>query len=404
MQAQIDHSIAISSEVLGTAAERDGARAVADALPGQPAALPETASRWLEQRATLEPNAIALRFKQRGVWHARRWRELTDEVHEVAAGLAHAGLVSGDGLAIVGDGSPRLLIAALAALELGVHVVVLDGSADELADKQEARERRQRALLSAGARALFVARKADLDRVLDLGTLGLGERDALAWLRIVYDDDRGLVGRAGLTAYDELRTFGQLTLAQATSNARATAQSLAFVVTAANQLPPRSISHEALLLAAQTASDLPASAELVAFDALLGKAMRRTGLALWLAGRARLNLPETRASRVRDAREIGPSLSVAEASTYAELLAHYAARLPAAGSWRRRWIDRALRGAAQNALVRALDQFFIVRPLRRVLGVSRLRHALIVGDGVDTGARELFASLGIKLRAEVSSS
>lgn len=393
MQAHLDNPIAVPrAEALDAAASERPLVAAAGARAQARLTVPA----WLAERVELVPDAIALRFKQRGIWHALSWRELTVEARELAAGLARAGLLPGDGLAVLGDGSPRVLIAALAALQLGGHVVVLDAA------QPAARELREQALRAAGARALFVVGKTELDKVVDYAALNAGA--ARAWLRIVYSDARGLLGRPGLTPYDELRTSGRLALAQgASTDPELTVQGLAFAV-ARTGGSARLISHEALTRDARELTDGLAAADLLALDALLGSAMLEAGLSLWLRGRARINIPETQASVLRDGREIGPSLSVAESGAYDALRAHVDARLPAQGSWRRRWLERALHGSAQSAFVRKLDHWLVVRPLRRVLGVSRLRHALVVGPGVDAPTRELFAGLGIALRSETTSS
>ncbi len=73
----------------------------------------------LRLRAASEPDRLALRHKDRGIWHPISWAGYYRRVAELALFLRHRGIVAGDCVAIVGDGTPGWFYADLATQALG---------------------------------------------------------------------------------------------------------------------------------------------------------------------------------------------------------------------------------------------------------------------------------------------
>jgi long-chain acyl-CoA synthetase len=73
----------------------------------------------LIERAAQTPNAVAIQFKRKGVWHALTWNEYLSRVQSCALGLSHLGFGADDQLLLVGEACPEWLIADLAAQWLG---------------------------------------------------------------------------------------------------------------------------------------------------------------------------------------------------------------------------------------------------------------------------------------------
>jgi len=71
--------------------------------------------------------------------------------------------------------------------------------------------------------------------------------------------------------------------------------------------------------------------------------------------------------------------------------------LPEPGSWRRRMVDWAL-VAHPGALQRHLGYWLIRRPLRDVLGFSRTRAPLLVGEALAPPTLAFFQALAIEVR------
>jgi long-chain acyl-CoA synthetase len=73
----------------------------------------------LIERAAATPNAVAIRFKRKGIWHSVTWREYLDRVQRCAFGLSRLGFNENDHLLLIGEACPEWLIADLAAQWLG---------------------------------------------------------------------------------------------------------------------------------------------------------------------------------------------------------------------------------------------------------------------------------------------
>ena len=88
----------------------------------QPVSLPD----WLQQQARQQGASIALRHKRLGIWHVHTWRQLADEVQNLAVVLLARGFAAGATLVIVSRPRPEALLAALAAQWLGGVAALLD--------------------------------------------------------------------------------------------------------------------------------------------------------------------------------------------------------------------------------------------------------------------------------------
>lgn len=73
----------------------------------------------LRQRARESADRLALRDKDRGIWHCISWSAYYTQVGHLAMYLREQGIVGGDAVAIVGDGSPGWFYADLATQALG---------------------------------------------------------------------------------------------------------------------------------------------------------------------------------------------------------------------------------------------------------------------------------------------
>ncbi|WP_457092633.1 AMP-binding protein [Microvirga sp. P5_D2] len=94
----------------------------------------------LIERAAQTPNAVAIQFKKKGVWHALSWNEYLSRVQRCALGLSRLGFGGGDRLLLIGEACPEWLIADLAAQWLGGISVTPypDGSEHDIVSSVEA--------------------------------------------------------------------------------------------------------------------------------------------------------------------------------------------------------------------------------------------------------------------------
>src|SRR5437899_8301293 len=78
-----------------------------------------TAVHLLAQRARAEPDGVAFRAKQFGLYRATTWRAYANAVARCAAGFAALGLKRGERVAIMGDACAEWMIADLGAQAAG---------------------------------------------------------------------------------------------------------------------------------------------------------------------------------------------------------------------------------------------------------------------------------------------
>ncbi|XOT96343.1 AMP-binding protein, partial [Alcaligenes pakistanensis] len=144
----------------------------------QVAGLPGTFPAWIEHHAQVRGDKIAMREKDLGIWQTWTWRELAEQVEQLAAGLAGLGVKDGQHVAVIGENRPRLYLAMMAAQMLGAVPVPLyqDAVAQEMLH----------VLLDASIRVAVVEDQEQVDKLLEVWDQ-CPDLDAL-----IYDDPRGL--------------------------------------------------------------------------------------------------------------------------------------------------------------------------------------------------------------------
>ena len=112
-------------------------------------------------------------------------------------------------------------------------------------------------------------------------------------------------------------------------------------------------------------------------------------IAEWRVAGFTLNVPEDASTAAHDLRELRPTDLVASAERWAALHRDTVARLPPPGTWRRRVVDAGL--AAPGRLGRVT----VRAPLRRALGLGRVRAAVARGDGLAPEVAAFFDRVGV---------
>lgn len=334
---------------------------------------------WLLRQADSRPQAVALRHKRLGVWQARNWQQLLDEVRALAATMAGAGFHCGNHLLVLSRPRPEALIASLAAQWLG--------GVASLFDPLQQSATQQPALAQLGADFVLAEGAEEIARIRQAGI-------APRWL--VFVDGRGLSDRHLRGAALE---YAQLSAGDGTFSSPQTVSddvAFAFYRQGAAGTERQVFSHAELLAQAEVLINderLSAGEEALVARAFAASGQARYLLASWLQAGFCLNFPERLETRDQDRRELGPSLVLGTRETYGRLFALVQERLPLAGSWRRRWLDQVLAGKGG-----VLGHWLMRRPLRDVIGLSRTRVALLVGAPLDQEKQRFFAGLGIEVR------
>jgi long-chain acyl-CoA synthetase len=87
------------------------------------AAVIDTLPKALVAMVNKQPNRIAMRRKDFGIWHDITWAEYMKKVRQVAMGLHALGVRRGDHVAIIGENQPEWLYSALGAMSTGATFV-----------------------------------------------------------------------------------------------------------------------------------------------------------------------------------------------------------------------------------------------------------------------------------------
>ncbi len=83
----------------------------------------DTLPKALMNIANQQPERIALRRKDFGIWHDIHWSEYLERVKQVALGLHALGVKRGDHVSIIGENKPEWLYCALGTMSLGATFV-----------------------------------------------------------------------------------------------------------------------------------------------------------------------------------------------------------------------------------------------------------------------------------------
>lgn len=346
-----------------------------------------TLPQWLILQAQRQAKGIALRHKRLGIWQQRSWSQVADEVHRLATALQQHGFAPGSTLAILSRPRPEALMAALAAQWLGGMAALFDPLDTSAAQMELVRE--------AHPEAVFAEGLQELERL---------QAARLAPSLMLYADSRGVkipeprqsqvIAYAGLAAQEPAAQLLPLAAAERTA--------FAFLRHAADgRIEQQRISHAELLQEGRrllAAERLNPVEEALAARAFAAAGQARYLLAPWLITGFRLNFPENLGTRDIDRRELGPTLVAGTAETYGRLYDLVQDRLPHPGGWQRRLVDWAL-ATRPGVLQRVLSEWLVRRPLRDVLGFSRVRVPLLVGDPLPHHVQAFFAALDIDVRA-----
>ncbi|WP_025213945.1 AMP-binding protein [Pseudomonas brassicacearum] len=337
---------------------------------------------WLQQQAHWHGRDVALRHKHLGIWQTRSWRQLADEVHSLANALHSLGFSVGATLTIISRPRPQALLAALAAQWLGGVASLLDP-------------------LEASTTPLLGELQPDF--VLAEGQAEiLRLRDAQVIPRVlIYVDGRGL---SDSIPFDQMLEYSALVAqpppAELAPQARSLHTAFVFYRRGPQAIEQQRISHAELLQEGRRLvrrEGLGRQEEALAARAFASGGQARYLLAPWLIAGFCLNFPENLATRDRDRRELGPTLVAGTRETYARLHGDALERLPEAGSRQRRLVDWAL-ATHPSLLQRHLGHWLVRRPLCDVLGFSRTRVPLLVGEPLLPDTQAFFEALGIKVR------
>jgi long-chain acyl-CoA synthetase len=371
----------------------------------------DTFPKLLVHHARVRGDRPAVREKDLGIWQTWSWKDYADEARALACGLAAAGFVRGEHLAIVGDNRPRLYAAMAAAQCLGGIPVPLyqDAVAAEFAFP----------IHNAGIRFAVVEDQEQVDKLLEI-------RPRCPTLeRIWYDDPRGMrhYAEPGLAPYDTLLAEGRAALARdpafvETEIAKGSGEdAAAMFFTSGTTGNPKGVvlTHRALIDRARAGAALERLSDSDSVLAYLPPAWIGQNIfsyAQSLVAGYCICCPESAETVMADMREIGPTYYFAPPRVLEALLTQVSIRMEDAGRLKRAMyryfmaLAQRVGGAILDGrpvplasrLLYALGDLLVYGPLRNVLGMSRVRVAYTAGEAIGPDLFRFYRSIGINLK------
>ncbi|HZY04293.1 MAG TPA: AMP-binding protein [Anaeromyxobacteraceae bacterium] len=369
---------------------------------------PATLPGLLFDQARRRPEALAIRYKQLGIWHRVTWRRYAEEVRKVAAALVAFGLSRRDNVAVLGENCPEWLHCHLGIMAAGGATVGVYPTSSP--------EQVQYLLQHSGARLIFVENEEQLEKVL---TAVSGTRVE----RVVVWDEKGLWG------FDDPRVVflgaflkeGEALLSADPGRVEARlaevepGDTAMIIYTSGTTGPPKGamLSHRNCLfmgesLLERNAADV--SDELVSYLPLahvyenLGSVMQHARIGYVV------NFVESMDTLFQNLREVSPTYFASVPRIWEKLASTIELRIQDS-TWvkralyrlavrvGRRWARASRAGAvpAPLRLLRLATYWTVLEPLKRRIGFDRIRLAL---SGAAPAAPELFEyfqALGIPL-------
>ena len=370
-----------------------------------------TFPRLMLEHAARRPAAPALREKEYGIWQTLSWSAVAALVHEIAGGLAAAGLQRGQHLVVIGENRPRLYASMLAAQSLGAIPVPLyqDAAAGEFVFP----------ITNAEVAFAVVEDQEQVDKMLELREQCPGLR------RIWFDDPRGLrnYSEPGLDSLDALQTSGRQFNADQPAYVDAevalaqTSDVAAMFFTSGTTGHPKGVvhTHASLIDRAQAGArfdHLTEHEEVLAYLPLAWIGQNIFSYAQWLVCGYVVNCPESPATVQIDLCEVGPTYYFAPPRIFEALLTSVMIRMEDASRIKRWLFERFMAVAtrvgpalmdgkpvgAMDRLLYALGGLVVYGPLRNTLGLSRVRVAYTAGEAIGPDLFSFYRSIGVNLK------
>ncbi len=365
----------------------------------------------LQRNAQRFGDKPAYREKEYGIWQTWTWKDVQQEVDNLALGLLDLGVNEGDFIAIIGGNRPHLYWSMVAAQSVGAVPVPLyqDSAAEEMAY----------VLDHCGARFVMAEDQEQVDKVIEI-------QDRLPQFEhMIYLDPRGLrkYDHARLHDFRAVQDKGK---AERTAHlpelerrraALTMTSTCVMLYTSGTTGKPKGVvlSNRNIIESAQNSSDfdnLGPGEEILAYlpMAWVGDFIFSVGQAYWTG--FCVNCPESPETMHTDLREIGPTYYFAPPRVFETQLTNVMIRMEDASRMKKWLFDKFMAHArrvgpdmldgkpvgALDRLKYKLGELLVYGPLKNTLGFSRVRVGYTAGEAIGPEIFDFYRSLGINLK------
>ena len=348
----------------------------------------DTFPRLLLRNAARFGKRAALREKDLGIWRETSWDEYLARVRNFSLGLAELGLQRGGKVAIIGDNRPEWIIAELAAQAAGAASVGIyqDSNLTEVAYVID----------HCDAQFVVAEDQEQLDKIL-------GMIEQLPKVKhVVYSDPRGLrrYSDPRMLSFASVEERGRKAdpakFAQSVEQGRG--EDLAMICyTSGTTGSPKGamLSFDNLLkmaMSLHSVDERRASDEFVSFLPLAWIGEQMMSVATALAIGFTVNFPEEPETAMHDIREIGPHVLFAPPRIWEGLNSQVQVKIMDTTPLKRFLFERLM------SMGGFLAGWFLYRPLKDRLGLSRLRSATTGGAALGPDVFKFFHAIGVPLK------
>ena len=353
----------------------------------------------LLQNSQNYPSEIAMREKKFGVWKTKTWKEVSEEVKAIAISLESKGIKNDTTIGIIGNNTPRWVIAeiatqALKGVPLGLYADALEKEIEYL-------------LELTSCKVVFVEDEEQADKVMSLNAL----KDKIKI--IVYDEEKGMnkYKDKRLISYKRLLSDGSEILKKDNEKYSILINKVKeddvciFCPTSGTTSKPKlaMITHKNILNHAKSyleADPKNSSDEYVSVLPLPWIMEQTYAISKWCLSRMKVNFVEEPETMFDDLREIGPTFLLLGPRTWEQIAADIRSKVMDSSYLKRNLFKffSSLKNRTNNAIVRVLCEYFLFSSLRDQIGFSFLKSAATGGAALGPDTFKFFVNMGIPLR------
>lgn len=347
-----------------------------------------------------QPNAVALRYKQLGIWNSYSWSNYLSEVTILSNALKNLSIKKGSVVAIYGNNVPKLIFSISAIQSLGGVVVPIhpESTSEEL----------KKILNSSKAETLIAEDQQQVDTFLTV------ENDCNV-KNVIYLDGRGMTTYKNdkLNSYDNIISNSNDSSIENEINA-INENDIAFYLYDEHEDSLYKVSHAAMINNSNkivSLNTLTAKDSIVSYLPLSIPTNLLFTFVTSLASGMSLNLPESNQTIEKDLQEIGPTILYAPSFVFKHIITSISYRIESAtqanydrymGHYKllMEIYEREVGGNASviDRIRKTWIMLSTFSPAKNVFGLTKIKHAF-VSDGVLSKVNfDFFHAIGVEIQ------
>jgi len=348
------------------------------------------------------PKAVALRYKQLGIWNTYSWDQYLSEVSKLTNAYKSIDVKKGTVVAVYGNNVPKLIFSIAAIQAVGGIVVPVhpDSTDDELT----------KILNDSKAEILIAEDQQQVDTYLKI-------ENSTSVNNVIYLDGRGMSTYKNdkLHSYDELSSGVDITNSQIeTLIGSLNENDTAFYLFDEHENTLYKVSHSAIISNSEkiiALNSLSSKDSIVSYLPLSIPTNLLFTYVTSLASGMSFNLPESNQTIEKDLQEIGPSILYAPSFVFKHMISSISSRIESATeSNYRRYMshykilmevyDREVSGNASllDKIKKTWVMLTTFAPAKNIFGLTNIKHAF-VSDGVLSKVNfDFFHAIGVEIQ------